>query len=53
MLGDILYSKAFYELSKMDARFASIISDAVVKLAIGELMDVDLGENLISIKKLI
>ncbi|WP_172669945.1 polyprenyl synthetase family protein, partial [Campylobacter coli] len=26
MLGDILYSKAFYELSKMDARFASIIS---------------------------
>ncbi|EAI9474254.1 hexaprenyl-diphosphate synthase [Campylobacter jejuni] len=45
MLGDILYSKAFYELSKMDARFASIISDAVVKLAIGELMDVDLGEK--------
>ena len=40
-----LMSKAFYELSKMDARFASIISDAVVKLAIGELMDVDLGEK--------
>ncbi len=45
MLGDILYSKAFYELSQMDTKFASIISDAVVKLAIGELMDVNLGEK--------
>ncbi|TKX32127.1 polyprenyl synthetase family protein [Campylobacter estrildidarum] len=45
MLGDILYSKAFYELSQMNARFASIISDAVVKLAIGELMDVNLSKN--------
>lgn len=45
MLGDILYSKAFYELSQGDAKFASIISDAVVKLAIGELMDVNLGEK--------
>lgn len=45
MLGDILYSKAFYELSQMNASFASIISDAVVKLAIGELMDVNLSQN--------
>ncbi|TEY01228.1 polyprenyl synthetase family protein [Campylobacter sp. US33a] len=45
MLGDILYSKAFHELSKMEAKFANIISDAVVKLAIGELMDVNLSQN--------
>ncbi|TKX31378.1 polyprenyl synthetase family protein [Campylobacter aviculae] len=45
MLGDILYSKAFYELSQMNAKYASIISDAVVKLAIGELMDVNLSKS--------
>ncbi|EAH8542272.1 TPA: polyprenyl synthetase family protein [Campylobacter coli] len=45
MLGDILYSKAFYELSQLDACFASIISDAVVKLAVGELMDVELSKS--------
>ncbi|AXP08946.1 polyprenyl synthetase family protein [Campylobacter hepaticus] len=45
MLGDILYSKAFYELSQIGLEFASIISDAVVKLAIGELMDVELAKS--------
>ncbi|CAD7288633.1 Octaprenyl diphosphate synthase [Campylobacter majalis] len=45
MLGDILYSKAFYELSKIGTQISSIISDAVVKLSIGELMDVRLGES--------
>ncbi|WP_291951086.1 polyprenyl synthetase family protein [Campylobacter sp.] len=45
MLGDILYSKAFYELSLLDTQLAKIISDAVVKLSIGELMDVNLSEN--------
>lgn len=45
MLGDILYSKGFYELSKLDPQIARIISDAVSKLSIGELMDVRLGEN--------
>ncbi len=44
-VGRYFVFKSLYELSKMDARFASIISDAVVKLAIGELMDVDLGEK--------
>ena len=43
MLGDILYSKAFYELSKLGQNFSLIISDAVSKLAIGELMDVNLS----------
>ncbi|TBR82729.1 polyprenyl synthetase family protein [Campylobacter novaezeelandiae] len=45
MLGDILYSKAFFELSKMDANFAQIISDAVVKLSLGELMDINLSQE--------
>lgn len=45
MLGDILYSKAFYELSLLDLRLAKIISNAVVKLSLGELMDVNLGQN--------
>ena len=43
MLGDILYSKAFYEVSKFDAKISQIISDAVCKLSIGELMDVEMG----------
>jgi octaprenyl-diphosphate synthase len=37
MLGDVLYSKGFNELSIMDAKIAQIISDAVIKLSIGEL----------------
>lgn len=45
MLGDILYSKAFYELSLIDSKLAQIISSAVVKLSIGELMDVNLSQN--------
>ncbi|EAI4447788.1 TPA: polyprenyl synthetase family protein [Campylobacter lari] len=45
MLGDILYSKAFYELSLIDLKLAKIISNAVVKLSIGELMDVNLSET--------
>ncbi|AJC86231.1 polyprenyl synthetase family protein [Campylobacter sp. RM16704] len=43
MLGDILYSKAFYELSLIDLKLAKIISNAVVMLSVGELMDVNLS----------
>ncbi|PSM51671.1 octaprenyl-diphosphate synthase [Campylobacter blaseri] len=45
MLGDVLYSKGYYELSKFDNFIAKTISDAVSKLSIGELMDVRLGES--------
>ncbi|EAL54104.1 octaprenyl-diphosphate synthase (ispB) [Campylobacter upsaliensis RM3195] len=45
MLGDILYSKAFYELSKQEAKISQILSNAVCKLAIGELMDVNLSKK--------
>jgi len=45
MFGDILYSRAFTELSQMDKRVAYTISNAVTLLSIGEMMDVDLTEN--------
>jgi octaprenyl-diphosphate synthase len=45
MLGDILYSKGYYELTKCDAKVAQTISDAVTKLSIGELKDVDLAKS--------
>lgn len=41
MLGDILYSKAFYELSSMGQETAQTLSLAVNRLSVGELMDVE------------
>ena len=43
MLGDILYSKGFYELSKFPHEIAGEISGAVSKLSVGEMMDVGLS----------
>ena len=45
MFGDILYSKAFTELSQMDKKVAYTISRAVTLLSIGEMMDIDLTET--------
>lgn len=45
MFGDILYSRAFTELSQMDKKIAYHISNAVTKLSIGEMMDVDLTQS--------
>lgn len=45
MLGDILYSKAFFELNGISAEVAKIISNAVVQLSLGELADVKLSEK--------
>ena len=45
MLGDILYSKAFYELSAMPQPIPKIISSAVTKLSLGELLDVELAKS--------
>jgi octaprenyl-diphosphate synthase len=42
MFGDILYSKAFSELSQMPNDISYAISEAVTKLSIGELLDVEL-----------
>lgn len=45
MFGDILYSKAFTELSQMDKRVAYCISNSVTLLSVGEMMDVDLAKT--------
>lgn len=45
LLGDILYSKAFYEISLLNCSIASVVSDAVLKLSLGELEDVELSSN--------
>jgi len=45
MFGDVLYSKAFTELSQMDKRISYTISNAVTLLSIGEMLDVDLTND--------
>ncbi len=45
MFGDILYSKAFTELSQMDKKISYTISNAVTLLSIGEMIDVDLTNS--------
>jgi octaprenyl-diphosphate synthase len=42
MFGDILYSKAFTELTRMDSDVAYNVANAVTLLSIGEMLDVDL-----------
>jgi octaprenyl-diphosphate synthase len=44
MLGDILYSKGFFELNNISADVAKIISNAVTQLSLGELKDVSLSQ---------
>ncbi len=45
MLGDILYSKAFFELSSFGSAIARTISYAVALLSLGELKDVELSKS--------
>lgn len=45
MFGDILYSKAFTELSQMDSKVAYTVSNAVTLLSVGEMLDVDLTDS--------
>ena len=45
MFGDILYSKGFYELSKLDSKIAQTVSNAVTLLSIGELQEIELTKN--------
>jgi len=46
MLGDILYSKGFLELVSFERDIAVLISDAVAKLSVGEMMDVNLSNEI-------
>jgi len=45
MMGDILYSKAFFELNTISPEVAKVISNAVVQLSLGELADVQLSRT--------
>ncbi len=45
MFGDILYSKAFTQLSLMDRNIAYTVSNAVTLLSVGELLDVELTKT--------
>ncbi len=45
MLGDILYSKAFSELTRFDAAIAKTVADAVTSLSVGEMMDVQMASS--------
>ncbi len=46
MLGDIIYSKAFFELTDFGEKIAKIISNAVYLLSQGELEDVKLSKKI-------
>jgi octaprenyl-diphosphate synthase len=45
MLGDILYSKGFFELNNISVEVSKLISNAVVQLSLGELKDVSLSKT--------
>lgn len=45
MLGDILYSKAFSELTSFDPSIARAVAESVTRLSVGEMMDVEMAEN--------
>ncbi len=46
MLGDILYSKGFSELTSFSQEISKTVADAVTMLSVGELMDVELSKSL-------
>ncbi|MDD5158535.1 MAG: polyprenyl synthetase family protein [Sulfuricurvum sp.] len=45
MLGDILYSKAFSELTSFDPSIARAVAESVTRLSVGEMMDVEMAET--------
>jgi len=45
MMGDVLYSKAFFELISISPEVARVVSNAVVQLSLGELADVELSRK--------
>jgi len=45
MLGDILYSKGFFELNNISSEVSKIVSNAVIQLSLGELKDVSLSKS--------
>jgi len=52
MMGDILYSKGFFELNNISPEVSKIISHAVIQLSLGELKDVSLSRAFNTDKKI-
>ncbi len=52
MLGDVLYSFAFFKLCEFPKSVAQTISNAVTKLSVGELLDVKLSDSFNTDKEL-
>lgn len=52
MLGDILYSKAFSELTSFDPLIARAVAESVTRLSVGEMMDVEMAETFNSNREL-
>lgn len=52
MLGDILYSKAFSELTSFNPSIARAIAESVTRLSVGEMMDVEMAETFNSNREL-
>ncbi|WP_275542200.1 polyprenyl synthetase family protein [Helicobacter sp. 13S00401-1] len=46
MLGDVLYSSAFYELTSLPEAVAKSVSKSVISLSSGEILDVELAKSL-------
>lgn len=45
MLGDIIYSKGFFELNNISPEVSRMVSNAVIQLSLGELKDVTLSRT--------
>jgi len=45
MLGDILYSKAFSELTAFDPAISRAVAESVTRLSVGEMMDVAMADS--------
>jgi len=52
MIGDIMYSKALFELAKVDSKVLEMVANAIYLLSLGELEDVELANNFNSDEKL-
>ncbi len=52
MLGDILYSKAFSELTSFEPSIARAVAESVTRLSVGEMMDVEMAETFNSDREL-
>lgn len=51
MIGDIMYSKALFELGKVDSKVLEMVANSIYLLSLGELEDMELSKNFNSNEK--